>query len=163
MCKYYIVISDTRVGFFLNVLYLLLAVILSELYEKPRRKKDWVREKSTKKNLCERHHCFDCTPSLLCHFLLFSLSTLLPKWHTCCMTPTKIHNISMGGILCDMENMKITCNLILAGWHLWERVILDFFDFSYSGYDLKLIIKTHTLNCYLFSLKFLLKTKTCCR
>ena len=30
----------------------------------------------------------------------------------------KIHNISMGGFLCDMENMKISCNFILAGWHL---------------------------------------------
>ena len=30
----------------------------------------------------------------------------------------KVHNISMGGFLCDMENMKISCNLILAGWHL---------------------------------------------
>ena len=47
LCKYYIVISDTLVGFFLDVLFLLLAVILSEPYEKPRRNKDWVTEKST--------------------------------------------------------------------------------------------------------------------
>ena len=33
------------VGFFLNVLFLLLALILSELYEKPRRNKDCVTEK----------------------------------------------------------------------------------------------------------------------
>ena len=46
LCKYYIVISDTLVGSFLDVLFLLLAVILSELHEKPRRK-DWVTEKST--------------------------------------------------------------------------------------------------------------------
>ena len=46
LCKYYIVISDIRVGFFLDVLFLLLAVILSELYEKPRRNKDWVTEKN---------------------------------------------------------------------------------------------------------------------
>ena len=45
-CKYYIVISDTLVGFFLYVLFLMLAVILSELYEKPRRK-DWATEKYT--------------------------------------------------------------------------------------------------------------------
>ena len=128
LCKYYIVISDTLVGFFLDVLFLLLAVILSELYEKPRRNKDWVTEKSTKKNLCERHHFFDCTPSLLCHFLLLPSSTLLHKWRTCCITPIKIHNISMGRTLCDMENKKISCNLILAGWHLSERdLILDFF------------------------------------
>ena len=44
--KYCIVISDTLVGSFLDVHFLLLAVILSELHEKPRRK-DWVTEKST--------------------------------------------------------------------------------------------------------------------
>ena len=40
LCKYYEVISDTLVCFFLYVLFLLMAVILSELYEKPRRNKD---------------------------------------------------------------------------------------------------------------------------
>ena len=118
LCKYYIIISDTLVGFFLDVLFLLLAVILSELYEKPRRKKDWVAEESTKKYLCEGHHFFDCTRPLLCHSLLLSSSTLLPKWLTCWMTPIKIHNIYMGGILCDIENMKTSYNLIIAGWHL---------------------------------------------
>ena len=44
--KYYVVISDTQVGSFLDVLFLLLVVILSKLYEEPRRK-DWVTEKST--------------------------------------------------------------------------------------------------------------------
>ena len=112
--KYYIVISDALVDFVLDVLFLLLAVILSELYGKPRRNKDRVTEKSTKKNLCEGHHFFDCTPSFLCHFLLLSSSTPLPKWHTCRMASIKIHNIAMGGILCDVENMKISCNLILA-------------------------------------------------
>ena len=41
-CNYYIVISDTMVGSFLDVLILLLTVILSGLNEKPRRNKDWV-------------------------------------------------------------------------------------------------------------------------
>ena len=45
LSKYYIVISDTLVGSFLDVLYLLLAVILSELHEKPRGK-DLVTGKS---------------------------------------------------------------------------------------------------------------------
>ena len=116
--KCYIVISNTLVSFFVDVLFLLLAVILSELYENPRRKKDSVAEKSTKKNLCEGHHFFECTPSLLCHFLSLSSSTLLPKWRTCWMILMNIHNISMGGILFDIENMKISCNLIIACWHL---------------------------------------------
>ena len=55
--KYYIVISDKLVGAFLGVFFLLLAVILSELREKPKRE-DWVTEKCTQKNLCEGYHCF---------------------------------------------------------------------------------------------------------
>ena len=38
MSKFYIVISDTLVGSFFDELFLLLAVILSEFHEKPRRK-----------------------------------------------------------------------------------------------------------------------------
>ena len=45
LCKYFIIISDIPVGTFLYVLFLLLAVILSGLLEKPRRNKDWVTEK----------------------------------------------------------------------------------------------------------------------
>ena len=52
LSKYYIVISDTLVGSFLDVLYLLPAVILSGLHEKTRRK-DLVTAKSTWKNLSE--------------------------------------------------------------------------------------------------------------
>ena len=59
LCKYYIIISGTLVGSFLDVLFLLLVVIL-ELHEKPKRK-DWVTEKSTLKNLCKGYHFFDCT------------------------------------------------------------------------------------------------------
>ena len=44
--KYYIAISDTMVDSFLDALFLLFAVILSELHEKLRRK-HWVSEKST--------------------------------------------------------------------------------------------------------------------
>ena len=44
--KYWKVISDTLIGFFLDVFFLLLTVILSKDHEKPLRK-DWVTEKST--------------------------------------------------------------------------------------------------------------------
>ena len=47
--KYFIVISDKLVGTFLGVLFLLLAVILLGLLEKPRRNKDWVTEKVLRK------------------------------------------------------------------------------------------------------------------
>ena len=59
--------------------------------------------------------------------------------------------------------MKISYNLIQAGWHLKERdVILDFVLASVvmAMYDLTLIKKRHTLNYYSFLQKFLLKTKT---
>ena len=46
LCKYDTVISDLLVGSFLDVLYFLLAIILSKLHEKPRRK-DWVAEEGT--------------------------------------------------------------------------------------------------------------------
>ena len=75
LCKHYIVTSDTLVGSFLDVLFLLLAVILSGLHEKPRRNKDWVTEKGTQKNLWEGYHFFDCRLFFLCHFLLLSSFT----------------------------------------------------------------------------------------
>ena len=43
LCKYYIVISNTPVASFLDVLLKLFAGILSEVHEKPR-KKDYVTE-----------------------------------------------------------------------------------------------------------------------
>ena len=59
LCKYYRVMPDTLVGSFLNVLFLLFAVISSELHEKPIRNKDWVTGKGIKKTLFQAHHFFD--------------------------------------------------------------------------------------------------------
>ena len=42
LCKYNIVVSDTLVGSFLDVLFLLFAVILSGFHEKPSRNRDWI-------------------------------------------------------------------------------------------------------------------------
>ena len=47
LCNYYIVISDTLVGSFLDVLFLLFVVILTGRHEKPRSNKDRVTEKTT--------------------------------------------------------------------------------------------------------------------
>ena len=77
---------------------LYVAIILPQLYEKPRRNKYWVTEESTLKNLGEGHHFFDCTCSFLCHFLLASLSATLPKCRTYRMAPKNIH-IAMGHTL----------------------------------------------------------------
>ena len=48
-------ISDTLVGSFLDVLFLLLTVILSDFHKKPIWTKDEVTEKGTQNNLCEEH------------------------------------------------------------------------------------------------------------
>ena len=56
--KYSIVISDKLVGSFLDVLFLLLAVILSELYEKPRRKRLSSRKKYRKEFVRNSRTCF---------------------------------------------------------------------------------------------------------
>ena len=71
LCKYYIVISDRLVGSFLDALFVLLAVILSELPVKPRRK-DWVAEKSTLKNL------YLLTAYFLFYVIFYCFFCLLP-------------------------------------------------------------------------------------
>ena len=73
LCKYDIVISETLVGFFLDVHFLLLAVILSELHEKPRRK-DWVKEKIHRR-ICVRDITFLTARCPFYVFLLLFLST----------------------------------------------------------------------------------------
>ena len=111
LCKYFIIISDILVGTFLYVLFLLLAVILSGLLEKPRRNKDWVTEKSTLKNVWRTSlfwlHVL-LSMSLFIAFFVYSFP--LSKWRTCWTVPIKIHNIAMEGILCDdimSERLKI--------------------------------------------------------
>ena len=125
--KYLIVISDILVGTFLDVLFLLLAVLLSGLLEKPRRNKDWVTEKNTLKNMCEGHHFFWLHVllymSLFIAFFVFSLP--LSKWHTCWMVPIKIHSVWWyhEWTAKNMKISKISCNLILAGWNIYEHDI----------------------------------------
>ena len=106
---------------------------------------------------------WDVTPFWLHPLPTFLFSSLLPKWRTCCMSPIKIRNISMGGMKKrdDMENKNLMQfnNSWLASLKTWSYFRL-LFSFGNSGYDFKLIIKRHTLNCYSFLLKFLLKTIT---
>ena len=118
LCKYYVIIPDKLLDSSLDVLFLLLAVILSGLHEKSRRNKDWVTEKNTLsiKELSEEHDFFDCMPFFLCHFLLLSSSFLFVvfvlffKKGTCWVAPIKMHNIAIGGNICDdsmSERLKI--------------------------------------------------------
>ena len=78
LCQYYIIISDTLVGSFLDGVFLLLDVILLDLHEKLRKNKDWVTEISTETNWYEEHHFLDWAPSFLCMVLLLSSSTPFP-------------------------------------------------------------------------------------
>ena len=84
LCKYYIVISDTLVGSFLNVLFLLLAVI-SELHEKPKGIKIELQKKVQRK-ICVRDITFLTARLPMLFFVAFFVYTLpLPKWRTCWM------------------------------------------------------------------------------
>ena len=76
LCKYYVVISDALVNSFLGAVFLLLTVILSELYDKARRK-DWVTKKVHRRN-CMRDITFLTAPFPVYVFLLLSLSTPSP-------------------------------------------------------------------------------------
>ena len=117
LCKCYKVLSDTLVGFFLMCSFFV--VILLQLYEKPRRNKDcknWVTEENIEK--------FVLRTSLFWRYVLLSIvfSCVPPvrvvfKWRTNWMAQIKKH-IAVGGILCNVEKMKIFCNIILTGWHL---------------------------------------------
>ena len=115
LCKYYIIISDTLVGSFLDVLFLLLSVRLSGLYEKPRKKKDWVTEKkSIEEFVWETSFFLTARPSFYVTFCCFFLP--LPKWCNYWMDPIKMHNTAMGGILCDgttSERLKIWKSLTI--------------------------------------------------
>ena len=104
LCKYYIVISDTLVYSFLDALFLLLAVILSELHEKPRRK-DWVTEKKYIEefvwgiSLFLLHALFSMSFCLFVAFFVYFLP--LSKWCACGMTSTKIY-ILLWVVFCVM-------------------------------------------------------------
>ena len=57
------------------------------------------------------------------------------------------------------ENLFLFNTSWLASLRTWYYFRL-LFSLSCSGYDLMLITKSHTLNCYLLLLKFLLNTKS---
>ena len=118
MCKCYINISVTLVGHFLDVFFLLFALILSGLYEKPWRNKDWVTEKKAHRKMWVRTWLFWLhvllSMSLFVAFFVYSVP--LPKWRTCWMSPIKIRNITMGGILYDdimSERSKISKSIAI--------------------------------------------------
>ena len=95
LCEYYLVIWDT-LRTFLAVLFLLLAVILSELYEKPRSNRNWVTEKKNIEEFVWGTSLFwEHALLAMSFFAAFFLCFLLPKWHTYWMVPIKVHNIAV--------------------------------------------------------------------
>ena len=157
--KYYIVISDTLVGSFLDVLFLLLAVILSELHVKPK-KKDWVSEKIYRK-ICVSDINF-LTARTPFHVILCCFLCLFPS-------PSQVTYLLNGlsgwcFVMISWVNGREYENLLqfyfswltaLRTWYYFRLCI----SFSCFVFDLALIKKSHTLNCYLFLHKFLLKPK----
>ena len=138
MCKYYIVISDTLVYSFLDMLFLLLAVVLSEFHEKPRRNVDWVTEKST-------FIFSDWAPSVLYRFLLLSSSTLSCIRSDVLVVWPLYRYIAMGVIWmmivwligCKYENLLQFNN----GWGFYERDIVLGFVLA----SLVLVMTLHSL------------------
>ena len=103
--------------------------------------------------MCEWRIFFDCTPSFLCHSLLWSSSTPFP------FPSDVLTQWLYGDVLCDdiMNNRsKIWKSLAIYYSIYYFRLC---FSFSCSGYYLSLTKKRNTLNCYSFLHKFLLKTK----
>ena len=133
--KYYTVISDTLVGSFFDVLFFLLVVILPEVQVKPRRK-DRVLEKIYRK-ICVRG---------------INFLTALP--HICAILSVMISWVNGG----KYENLLQFYFSWLPAIKTWYYFRLRF-SFSCFVFDLTLIRKSHTLNCYLFLHNFLLKTK----
>ena len=124
--------------------------------------------------LCKYYSYFRCTGRLFLGCALFVArnsiiaffvySHPLPKRRNCWMAP--IYKL-LGVVFCVMiswvNNWKYENILQFnTSWLVFLRTWYYFrlyFSFSYAGYDLTLIKESHTLNCYSFLQKFLLKAK----
>ena len=115
---------------FLDVLFLLPAVILSELHENPTRK-NWVAEKSTYKTLSEGHHFFGCTLFFLCHFL--SLFPSIPLFRLLRFYVEKkfcSRKWWVGGGSADAPPAPPVSTALLKAlsssqWIFWTKIIID--------------------------------------
>ena len=148
MCKYYIVISGALIGSSLDVLFLLLAIVLSEPHEKPRRNNDRVTEKIHWIFLIARH------PFSI--ILCCCLNLLPPPSQVTYLLNDPYTDTLLGVAFFVMiswvdgwkyENIlqyNISFLVFLGTWYYFRLC----FSFSYSGYDLALIKESHTLNCY---------------
>ena len=99
---------------------------------------------------------------IFCCFLCFH--SPLAKWRACWITLWK-YTIMRWLVFCDDTMSENYANLLqfntswwafLGPWYYFRLC----FSLSSCDYDLTVIKKSHTLNCYLILQKFLLKTKT---
>ena len=126
-----LVIADALVGSFLDVLFLLLAVILSAFHEKPK-KETWEGKKKTElqekvyRRICVRNITFLIVRppfyDISCYFLCLLPHPSQVTYFLNC--PYKDAQNCHGWYSVwwyherTVENMKISYNLILARWHL---------------------------------------------
>ena len=100
--------------------------------------------------------------SFLVAFLVYSFA--FSKWRTCWMAPINVHKVFCVVISWvngwKHENLLQFNTSWLASLRMWYLYFKLCFSSSCSGYDLTLIKKWRTLNCYSFLQIFLLKTKT---
>ena len=96
---YTVVVSDTLVGSFLDVLFLSLAVILSELHKKQKERLSY--RKKVHRGICVRDITFLTARSPFHAFLLLSSSTPSPFPNDGLAEWLLDTYIGMGGILCD--------------------------------------------------------------
>ena len=92
-------------------MFFLFAVILSGLHEKPKKNKDWVTEKKYIEEFVwgTSLSWLQALLSMPLFVAFFIYYLPLPMWRTCWVAAIKIHNIAIGGILCDdmSEQSKI--------------------------------------------------------
>ena len=132
MCKYYIVISGALVGSSLDVLFLLLAIVLSEEhYEKPRNNNDRVTEK-IHSHFVTAHHPFSI-------FFCCFLHLLPPPSQVMYLLNDPYIDTLLGIVFCVMtsrvegwkyENIlqfNISCLVFLRTWYYFKLC----FSFSY--------------------------------
>ena len=146
MCKYNIVISDTQVSSFFM------------------RNQEEIKielQKKVNTRICVKDNTFLTAPLLSMSFFVafFVYSLPLPKRRTCWMVTIKIRHIAMGDILRDdiMSERSKTWKFLQFSTS-WLASLILFrlcFSVSCSGYDLTLIKKSQTLNCYSFLQKIL--------
>ena len=100
LCKYYIDISNTLIGW--RVLFVPRCNIIRASWE-TKTEGLTCRKKVHRRRIRVRNITFLAVhPSYQVIFPAFFVYSLpFPKWRTCWMAPIEIHNIAMGSILCD--------------------------------------------------------------